>query len=111
MPKSKLREHYDKINEEERRKAGRPQLPSATAMVINFGKAVVKHAQDGFKRVTLQQYQERLTICNKNKCGYRLKNRCTHPACGCFLDKKAWWNSENCPVGDWPELESDENGV
>jgi len=76
-----------------------PKLPSKTRMAKNFVKAVVRHVGDGMKKVDLKTYQHRLDVCNP--CHMRLKNRCTHEDCGCFIDKKAWWASEECPLGKW----------
>jgi hypothetical protein len=78
-------------------------LPSKTSLVKNLTKALVKHVADGLKKVEIDEYVERLRICNTNKCGMRVKNRCTHEDCGCFLDKKAWWASEDCPMNLWPK--------
>jgi hypothetical protein len=83
------------------------RLPPTFKLAQNFTKALVKHAADGFAKVTLEQLKARLEVCNS--CGLRIKNRCSHPDCGCFLDKKAWWASEDCPDKKWPNL--DENGV
>jgi hypothetical protein len=78
-------------------------VPSVLKLAGNFTKAVVKHIGNGMKNVPLTIYQGRLDICNE--ClppdGFRVKNRCTHESCGCFIDKKAWWDSEACPLGKW----------
>jgi hypothetical protein len=76
-----------------------PKLPPGHRVATNFLRAVVKHVGNGMKKVEFEQYQERLDVCNE--CKLRVKNRCTHEACGCFLDKKAWWDSEECPLGLW----------
>jgi hypothetical protein len=76
-------------------------LASMPKLATNFAKAVAKHVVDGMKKVDIDVYVERLAVCNKNECGMRVKNRCTHESCGCFLDKKAWWASEDCPMGLW----------
>ena len=87
----------------ERRNGGSPRLPSLAKLAVNATKAVVKHTLDGQRQVELPRYQQRLNICND--ClppnGFRVKNRCTHESFGCFLDKKAWWASEECPLGKW----------
>ena len=82
-----------------------PALPPTIQMAKNFVKAMAKHVADGFKKVTFEQYKARLATCNK--CELRLKNRCTHPKCGCFVDVKAWWASEDCPDEPprWPRLD------
>jgi hypothetical protein len=81
-----------------------PSLPPKITMAKNLAVALAKHIADAGKKVTFEQYQERLEICNK--CELRLKNRCTHPKCGCFLDIKAWWASEQCPYTPpkWPGI-------
>lgn len=76
-------------------------LPPMLKMAKNLATAVVKHIKDGGRNVTIEEYTERLAVCNG--CDMRLKNRCTHPSCGCFLDKKAWWASEDCPMEKWPK--------
>ncbi len=77
--------------------------PSIPKLATNFTKAIAKHVVDGMKKVDIDVYVERLSVCNKNECGMRVKNRCTHESCGCFLDKKAWWASEDCPMDLWPK--------
>ncbi len=74
-------------------------LPSTLKMAGNFAKAIVKHVGDGMKKVDLSTYQRRLDACNE--CDMRVKTRCTHESCGCFIDKKGWWASEECPLGKW----------
>lgn len=83
-----------------------PSLPPTIQLAKNFVKAVGKHVLDGFKDVAPEQYQARLDVCNK--CSLRVGIRCTHIQCGCFIDKKAWWASEDCPIKKWPSLD-DEN--
>lgn len=80
-------------------------LPSNFKLIKNFTKAVIKHVLDAGKNVTPEEFMARLEICNG--CEMRLDNRCTHVECGCFLDKKAWWASEDCPMQKWPKLTSD----
>lgn len=87
------------VEEARQAQASEPQLPSTLRMAANLTKAVVKHVSDGMRKVELQEYQNRLNICND--CPLRVKNRCTHKSCGCFIDKKAWWASEECPLDKW----------
>lgn len=72
-----------------------------TKLVKNFGKALVKHVVNGMKHVDEQEYQRRIGICNEDRCGFRSGIRCTHEDCGCYLDMKAWWESEHCPIDFW----------
>jgi len=77
------------------------KLPSKAKMAKNLAKAITKHVAGGLKRVAVEQYKERLEVCNT--CEYRSKARCTHLDCGCFLSIKAWWASETCPLKKWHE--------
>lgn len=82
---------------------GKRQLPPPSKMVWNFAKAVARHIQDGGTKVSKEEYARRLEICDT--CPLRQGNRCTHMNCGCRLDLKARWRSENCPVGKWENNE------
>ena len=73
--------------------------PNIIKKATNFAKAVKKHAEDGFKDVKLEEYIERLDICNG--CDYQKDGECIE--CGCILSKKAWWRSEDCPKDKWPK--------
>ena len=75
------------------------RLPSTLKMAGNFAKAVGKHIGNGLKKVDISEYQRRLNVCND--CELRRRTRCTHEECGCFIDKKAWWDSESCPMNKW----------
>ena len=83
--------------------------PSSVRLAKNFGRAIINHIKDGLTKVSLQLYQKRLNTCNNCEEFYH-EGRCLHPDCGCFLSKKAWWASENCPIGKWPE-EHTNNGL
>ena len=83
---------------EQHAKEGRG-LPPTGKMVKNFAKALVKHVGDGLRKSNLDLYKNRINICNG--CDLREGNRCTHELCGCFIDKKAWWMSEKCPIDKW----------
>ena len=84
--------------------------PSLFRRLGNLSKAVVKHVSSGMKQVTPEQYKERLTVCSN--CTFHNNAICAHANCGCFLSKKAWWESEKCPLeteefpeGKWPKLD------
>jgi hypothetical protein len=70
--------------------------------VKNFTKAIVRHASNNFRRVTQEEYNERMSMCGK--CDYRDDKICSHMKCGCYIARKAWWESENCPDGKWLKL-------
>lgn len=67
--------------------------------IIRFLKAIKKYAGGGFKNVTLSEYTERLNICAV--CPEQENGICKK--CGCFLSKKAWWSTEDCPIDKWPK--------
>jgi hypothetical protein len=66
---------------------------------INFTNSLINHAKDGFKRVDDTVYSSRLAICQS--CEYYDDKNITCKTCGCFLDIKARWNSEKCPIDKW----------
>lgn len=64
-----------------------------------FSKAVFNHAKDGFKKVDTETYDKRISICHSCEFFNAEHNKCNN--CGCFLEFKAAWNSEKCPVDKW----------
>jgi hypothetical protein len=70
----------------------RKKRPSYFTQVKNFAGALAKHVADGSKLVSLEVLEERMEICTLrpersfDKCG----------ACGCPLDRKLPWASEEC---------------
>ena len=66
--------------------------------IIRFLKAIIKYIRFG-KKTTIDEYINRLTIC-KNCCLFdNVKWTCKK--CGCYLEKKAKMNTENCPDDKW----------
>jgi len=96
-------EERDALIAQARQAQAERRLPSPVRMAGNFTKAVVKHTFDGLKKVDFTTYQRRLNQCNgcKPPKGFRVEKRCTHESCGCYIDKKVWWASEECPLGRW----------
>lgn len=82
-----------------------PELPPVTNRIVNYAKAAVAHALAGAPSVSDERRKERLAICATNQCGFCTlindKVRCTHASCGCFLEIKAGWAEQKCPVGLW----------
>jgi hypothetical protein len=66
----------------------------------NMAKAVSKHVAGGMQSVTFNEYTDRLSVCKS--CEYQKDSKCT--ICGCFLKKKAWWRTEECPKDKWSKL-------
>lgn len=94
----------NKRNSASKAKTAQPQSsPSLIEKAGNLAKAVSKRVMSGGQNVTAQQRQERLKICQENKCGKYNNGICN--ACGCFLAIKTKWASEDCPEGLWPKLD------
>lgn len=67
--------------------------------VVNFANSFYNHARDGFKKVEDSIYNNRIDICKSCEYFDSEDMRCKN--CGCFLDIKASWNSEKCPIDKW----------
>jgi len=65
----------------------------------NFGSSVVNHLADGMKKVDDVTFTKRIEICKSCDQYDANQNRCNN--CGCFLNIKASWNSEKCPLNKW----------
>lgn len=83
-------------------------LPSTARLAKNFAKATIKDIKHKFRRVSQEIYNKRLNICKHCPTNHVIKKngqvyRCSHRNCGCFLSKKAWRESEKCPMGHWNE--------
>lgn len=79
--------------------------PSLAWKAVNFGRAIVRHVADQGREVTEDQYQARLLICAACPWFHAPTNACRHESCGCRLQLKARWQSEDCPLGKWPAVE------
>ena len=66
--------------------------------LIRFLKSIIKYIRFG-NQTHIDEYINRLTIC-KN-CNNFNHEKWTCKICGCYLDKKAKMNTENCPEGKW----------
>tara|TARA_A100000172_G_C3041210_1_gene110554 strand:- start:741 stop:965 length:225 start_codon:yes stop_codon:yes gene_type:complete len=65
--------------------------------VWTFTKAIAKYAKSGFENVPRFEYLKRLSTCNE--CEFREHDVCG--VCGCYLEAKAKWNTEDCPKNKW----------
>lgn len=66
--------------------------------LIRFLKAITNYILFG-GRTSIDEYIDRLTICKDCKHFDDVKWSCKK--CGCYLDKKAKMNTENCPDDKW----------
>ena len=66
--------------------------------LIKFLKAIIKYIRFG-QQTTIDKYIYRLTICKS--CDRFNDEKWTCKVCGCYLDKKAKMNTENCPEDKW----------
>jgi hypothetical protein len=96
--KRKAREEMTRAKQAE---AEATSAPSLLKQAGNLTKAVSKHVAGGLKEVSFEVYSDRLATCKD--CEFREKNKCLD--CGCFILKKAWWKSEDCPQGKWKKQE------
>lgn len=78
---------------------GKKDMPPIIQQAGNFVGAVVKRIQSNFKNVTPESFNERLKICGD--CVHKTDDwRCN--LCGCVINTKAKWASEDCPEKRWP---------
>lgn len=85
-----------------------PSEPGVIRKAVNFTAATVRHIANGGRELTPAQAAARIAVCESNTCGQFQadKRTCRHVACGCYVDVKAKWASEDCPLGLWPSLEA-----
>lgn len=85
----------------------RPDEPGLLRKAANYGKAVAKHVATGRKIVNEEMYQERLEICRGCPSLDQEKMVCREKTCGCFVETKARWASQQCPLGKWLPVEDE----
>lgn len=74
-----------------------------------LGVAAIKHVKSGFKAIPEEEKQKRMEICRS--CEFIDNNKPENPRChqcGCFLNIKAGWESESCPIGKWEAIKPQE---
>lgn len=75
--------------------------PSLAQKAWTLTASLIKFAGSGFKKVTREQYVERIETCAP--CEFRRNNNCTQ--CGCWIPGKAWIAIADCPEEFWPKLD------
>lgn len=77
-------------------------LPGILTQAANFAAATVRHIADGLATLPIIESSLRVGICEGCENFRPEDRRCAHPNCGCYIDEKATWKSETCPLGKWP---------
>ena len=75
------------------------EMPSFLEMAKNAGASVVNHAMNSFQSVPSNVKEERISICEGCEHYNSETTRCNE--CGCFINIKADWASEKCPIDKW----------
>lgn len=78
--------------------------PGLFKKAVNLGKAIGQQVKTpGF--VSDEVFTARLAQCKANICGLfdATNTKCKHPTCGCSMNVKARWASQNCPVYLWKD--------
>jgi hypothetical protein len=82
------------------RTVDRKRPPRLSRQAWSLAQSLAAFAADGLKRVDVDQYRQRLEICDR--CDRRRGNRCLD--CGCRLSLKARGRAFKCLVGKWPDV-------
>jgi hypothetical protein len=82
-----------------RKGKGEFKPPSFAKKVVNFSKALVGHALNGLQTTSNAERAERAAICAL--CEKNIDKTCVE--CGCPIEKKISFKSEECPLNKWPE--------
>lgn len=85
----------------------RSEEPGLLRKAVNFGIAAVRHVADGGKQVSDETFEARIAVCIVCDSCDRQRMVCREPNCGCYIEKKARWQSEECPLGKWSLLEGE----
>lgn len=79
----------------------RPSEPGLLQKGINLAGAVVRHVANGGRLVSDEVYGSRLATCRACASLDVERMVCREPSCGCYVEKKARWASEECPRQRW----------
>ena len=74
--------------------------------IIDLYNSTIKYIEDGAIDVSEDIFNNRISICSSCHLYDVNRKKCTK--CGCFLDIKARWATESCPLGKWEELSKEE---
>lgn len=92
--------NYKPTSEKSTKKAATPGSPAKPPGLFNqiksFGKALVGHAASGFKKVSEEEYNRRISICES--CEHYIKEEERCDVCRCKMTVKCNWSSSSCPL-------------
>lgn len=72
--------------------------PALMIRAYNYFKAVSKRVLGGFENVDTTTYYDRTYICSR--CP-EINKELECNVCGCPVETKAAWKTENCPLDKW----------
>jgi hypothetical protein len=80
-----------------------PSVPQQGKNLAEFAWNVIKQSlREGTPlQVSDEIYQQRLEICKNCEWYDEEQIRCKN--CGCWLENKARWGMDSCPIGKWAE--------
>lgn len=81
--------------------------PGLLQRAWNFSRAAVRHIADAGREVDECTREKRLAVCRDCPDCDTERFVCRHQSCGCFLNIKARWESEDCPAGKWLAIHSE----
>lgn len=79
----------------------RPGEPGLVQKGIHFAAAAARHLANGCRQVSDEVYSIRLGICRACTSLDVSRMVCQEGACGCYVERKAHWASEECPLQKW----------
>ncbi len=82
-----------------RERQDKPRPPGLLQKAASFGKAMVKHAADGFRAASKEEQESRLVICRECEFYEPADGSCVK--CGCCMQLKKRLRTSSCPIGKW----------
>ena len=78
-----------------------PSIPQQGKNLAKFAWDVMKESLSNNNSLLVSDeiYNERLEICKSCEWYDEEQNRCKE--CGCWLEHKARWSLDSCPIGKW----------
>jgi hypothetical protein len=79
----------------------RPDEPGLLQKTINFAEAAARHLANGCRQVSDEVYERRISMCRACPSLDAEHMMCREFDCGCWVERKARWASEECPLQKW----------